>query len=127
MARKKKKQEFQQFEKKIPKLKALKRELNDLDTKGFETDVAHIKAQLKDISKTKQIEEELAILRKKIKKRKNSKQLEKLKKRDLKIQNNVLIRTRRIEEWIRNFKTYVDQKFSILEKNQKEVNKELKT
>ena len=61
--------EFESFAKKVAKLESLKKELDALDTKGFETDVRIIRAKSKNISAIPQITRELSALKRKIRNR----------------------------------------------------------
>jgi len=67
------KKEFEEFADKIAKLESLKHELEALEHKGFETDVALIKSRLKDVNSIPWITREIASLRNKIKEREEEK------------------------------------------------------
>ena len=60
------KRDFEIFSKGVQRLEELKAELNALDTKGFESDVAVIKSKLKNVSEISNIEKKLKQLKIKI-------------------------------------------------------------
>lgn len=57
---------FREFEEKIEKLKTLEKELDSLDTVGFESDVAAIRSMLKSPSKIPEIKNDIRALKAKI-------------------------------------------------------------
>jgi len=57
---------FKEYERKIQKLKHLEKELNSLDTKGFDSEVLSIRDKLKDPKRVDEIGRELSVLRQKI-------------------------------------------------------------
>jgi hypothetical protein len=58
--------ELREYERKIQRLKQLERELNSLDTKGFENEVRSIKSKIKDPDRVNQVEREISALKQKI-------------------------------------------------------------
>ena len=54
------KRKFEEYERKIQRLKELERELNFLDTKGFENEVRAIRSKIKDPNKVNQVEREIS-------------------------------------------------------------------
>ena len=60
------KRKFEEYERKIQRLKELERELNSLDTKGFENEVRAIRSKIKDPNKVNQVEREISELKQKI-------------------------------------------------------------
>ncbi|RLF92307.1 hypothetical protein DRN52_08290, partial [Thermococci archaeon] len=60
------------YENRIQRLKRIERELDSLDTEGFESEVIAIKSKLKDPKKVEVVERELSELKLKIEKRKKA-------------------------------------------------------
>ena len=63
------KKEFDEFAGKVAKLELLRKELNAMNTKGFETEAGLIRAKLHDINSIPQIEKEIKSLRESIRRR----------------------------------------------------------
>jgi hypothetical protein len=61
---------FREYEKGVDTLNILKEELSELETTGFEGDVALIENKFHDISKVREIEEDIAVLKERILRRK---------------------------------------------------------
>ena len=59
-------QDFEVFAKGVERLEELRAELNSLNTKGHEEEVASIRSKLKNVSYIPEIEEEIRILKTKI-------------------------------------------------------------
>lgn len=60
------KRKFEEYERRIQRLKQLERELNSLDTKGFENEVRAIRSKIKDPNKVNHVEREISELKQKI-------------------------------------------------------------
>lgn len=58
--------DFEVFAKGVERLEELRTELNNLDTKGYEAEVAAIRSKLKNVSYIPEIEREMRVLRQKI-------------------------------------------------------------
>ena len=63
------KKEFDSFARGVSQLEALRKELNSLDSSGFELEVKSIRVKLKDIHEISEVKKEIVLLKKRIAKR----------------------------------------------------------
>jgi len=88
------KERFEEFEKDAKSLEVLREALMDLDARGFEDDVRAIEANLKDVTRIVEIEDEVLKLQLKIERRKRAE-----RKREEEERKERGVYTNRMEDW----------------------------